>query len=158
MGVRTLVFRLHRFEGDGCCHDLLVRAVRPSSSNADQAMADAAEAFADSTLTHLRTWWERHRLPADCRNDHRSSLFGELQGGPVGDTLYEHGLRTLDVWVASTDYGSPWIALGAAGTEAEFWTEIEDSDQAGLRPRAPAEQHRVYFLTERDGEGDLAQS
>ncbi len=151
------VFELHLYRGMFCRHELLLRAVRPSASNADQGMEDAADAFADSALLHLRSWWERYRLPLDCRANHRVTAVGRMAGPAVGDALYERGLRQLDVWVARTPDDPPWLVVGAAGTEEEFWQEVEDAEM-GANLHRPARQHSVYLLTDRDGDGDLRDS
>lgn len=156
MGVPIEVYELHRYEAAaGCRHDLLLRAARPGWSNADQAAQDAADAFVDSALRHLRGWWERHRLPVDCPRPHTARRLGVLHEVPVGDALCEPGLRSVDIWVAPTGYGAPWVVLGTAPTEDDFWREVGDSDLAALRPRRPAEPCRAYFLTDQDGRGDL---
>jgi hypothetical protein len=55
MGAQIEVLQLHRFEGaDGCRHHLLLRAAGPGFVNADQAMADAANDFADSSAARWR--------------------------------------------------------------------------------------------------------
>jgi hypothetical protein len=146
-------FRLFRFTGLLCRHDLLVRVERPAYSNADQDAEDAADDFADSTAEYLCAWWARRLLRRDCAGEHRSTLLGTMDGDPPTDgVLYGPGLRRCRVWVAR--HADPlWIVVGDAATEAEFWAAVEDDDPPF--PERPAVAHEVYLLTTEDGRGDL---
>ncbi|MBW5482804.1 hypothetical protein [Streptomyces bambusae] len=149
MSVQTKIFRLFSYRP--CGHELLVRVVRPAASNADQGALDAADGVADAATERLRTWWEQSRLQPDCPHRHTSSLVAEMQEEPVGEDLLGSGRRQLGVWVAGTKFGAPWMVLGSASTEAEFWREVRlDSDLVDLGPLAPAELHHVHFLTDED--------
>lgn len=149
MGAPINIFRLFSYQP--CGHELLVRAVRPAASNADQRALNAADDIADSATKHLCTWWEQRCLQPECPHQHTSSLVGEMQEGPVGEDLFSSGRRRLGVWAARTKYGAPWMVLGTASTEAEFWQQVqEDSDLLDLGPLAPAELRHVYFLTDED--------
>ncbi|MFE3763634.1 hypothetical protein ACFXPI_17940 [Streptomyces sp. NPDC059104] len=150
MGSRIDIFRLFSYRP--CGHDLLVRVARPAAANADQRALDAADAVADSATLRLTTRWEQEHLRSGCPHRHTSSLVAEMQEAPVGEELYGSGRRRLGVWVARTEYGAPWMVLGTAPTEAEFWEEVrDDPDLLGLGPLAPAELRRVCFLTDEDG-------
>ena len=96
MGIPTEVFRHLRYVGPTCRHDALLRAGRPSYPNADQGAADAAEAFADSALEHLRGWFESWRLPSLCPGHHAlaaDKVFEELSD----DAALGPGFRWIDV-------------------------------------------------------------
>ncbi|UUU37964.1 hypothetical protein [Streptomyces sp. NBC_00162] len=150
MGVPVKIFRLFSYQP--CGHELLVRVVRPAASNADQGALDAADDVADSATERLCTWWEQWRLQPECPHQHTSSLVAEMQEEPVGEDLFGSGRRGLGVWVARTKYGAPWMVLGTASTEAEFWQQVRvDSVLLDLGPLAPAELRHVYFLTDEDG-------
>jgi hypothetical protein len=146
-------FRLYRYTGLLCRHDLLVRVDRPAYANADQGAEDAAEDFADSAAEHLRGWWERRLLRRDCAGEHRSRLLGTMGADPPTDgVLYGPGLRRCRVWVAR--HADPrWIVVGDAATAEEFWAAVEDDDFTV--PQRPATEHEVYLLTTEDGRGDL---
>jgi hypothetical protein len=146
-------FRLYRFTGPLCRHDLLVRVDRPAYANADQGAEDAAEDFADSAAEHLRSWWARRLLRRDCADAHRSALLGTMGGDPPTDgALYGPGLRRCRVWVAH--HADPqWVVVGEAASEEEFWAAVADDDRT-VPPR-PAVAHEVYLLTIEDGRGDL---
>jgi hypothetical protein len=146
-------FRLYRYTGLLCRHDLLVRVDRPSYANADQGAEDAAEDFADSAAEHLRSWWARRLLRRDCASEHRSELLGTMDGDPPTDGVLDGpGLRRCRVWVAR--HADPqWVVVGAAPSEAEFWAAVEDDDRSV--PSRPAVAHEVYLLTIEDGRGDL---
>ncbi|MFF3323627.1 hypothetical protein [Streptomyces sp. NPDC002889] len=157
MSIPIAIFRLFSYRP--CGHELLVRVRRPAASNADQGALDAADDVADSATEFLRTWWERRHLQRECPHQHTSSLVAEMQEEPVGEDLFGSGLRQFAVWVAATKYGTPWMVLGTASTEAEFWQRVQDdSDLLDLDPQAPAELHHVYFLTDEDGRSSLTHS
>lgn len=146
-------FRLYRYAGPLCRHDLLVRVERPAYPNADQGAEDAADDFADSAAEHLRGWWARRLLARDCPGEHRSRLLGTMDGDPpTEDSLDGPGLRRCRVWVARHGE-SEWLVLGEAASEAEFWQAIADDDRR--EPTRPAATHDVYLLTTEDGRGDL---
>ncbi len=152
MTVPTAIFCLYRYTSSGCAHDLLVRARRPGCSNADQSAQDAADAFARSASDHLRSWWERWRLPLDCEQRHTAELIGAMEEAPARDELHDAGQRRHTVWVAASGYGRPWVVLDVAATEADFWSQVrDDPDLLALRPEPPAVAHDVYFVTDEDG-------
>jgi hypothetical protein len=146
-------FRLYRFTGLLCRHDLLVRVNRPAYPNADQGAEDAADDFAESADTALRDWWARRLLRRDCAGEHRSELLGTMAADPPTEgALDGPGLRRCRVWVAH--HADPrWIVVGEAASEPEFWAAVEDDDR--LVPARPAVAHDVYLLTAEDGRGDL---
>jgi hypothetical protein len=146
-------FRLYRFTGLLCRHDLLVRVDRPAYANADQGAEDAAEDFADSADEHLRGWWARRILRRDCAGEHRARLLGTMGADPPTDgALWGPGLRRCRVWVARR--ADPrWIVVGEAASEEEFWQAVAEDDPP--EPERPAVAHEVYLLTAEDGRGDL---
>ncbi|MCX5196998.1 hypothetical protein OOK31_24400 [Streptomyces sp. NBC_00249] len=150
MGSPIEIFRL--FSYGPCGHDLLVRVVRPGAPNFAQGAVDAADSAADAAVERLRTRWEESRLRTECpHHRHTPVLVGELQELPVGEELFDAGGRRLGVWVARTAYGAPWVALGTASSEAEFWREVRDDPELlGLGPLEPAELRHVDFLTDQD--------
>lgn len=153
VGAAISIFRLFTYRP--CGHELLVRVLRPAASNAVQGALDDADRAADSATERLRTEWERDGLAPECPERHTSDLVAEMQEAPVGEALYGPGGRRLGVWAAATEYGSPWMVLGTAPTEAEFWQQVrEDPDLLGLGPLAPAELHHVHFLTDEDRDED----
>ncbi|MEU0395740.1 hypothetical protein ABZ208_23745 [Streptomyces sp. NPDC006208] len=155
MSVPIAIFRLFSYQP--CGHELLLRVRRPAASNADQGALDAADDFVDSATESLRTCWERRHLQHECLHQHTSSLVAEMQEEPVGEELFHSGPRQFGVWVARTKYGAPWMVLGTASTEAEFWQQVQDdSDLLDLGPQAPAELHHVHFLTDEDGRSSLS--
>jgi hypothetical protein len=139
MGISSRVFFLHRYRGKRCRHDLLLRVHVPAYSNADQGAEDAAWAFGESAALHLRTWWERYELVRECSREHEQTLVGEASEDAVEwadddhEPLFGPGLRELDVWVA------PGLTLASAERVIEG-----------------SERHRVYLLTDEDGQGDLS--
>ncbi|WP_053787654.1 hypothetical protein [Streptomyces sp. XY332] len=151
MGAQIKIFRLFSYQP--CGHELLVRVVRPAAPNADQGALDAADDVADSATEHLSTWWEQRRLQTQCPHQHTSNLVAEMQEEPVGEDLLGSGGRQLGIWAARTEYGAPWMVLGTAATEAEFWQQVQDDpDLLHLGPLAPAERRQVHFLTDEDVE------
>jgi hypothetical protein len=153
MGIPLDIFSLHRFRGadEGCEHYLLLRVLRPGFSNADANDYERADAAMDNKRSALMEAYKARTLALECAGAHAASLVGELQSRPVGDVLTEgEGRLYVDVWVAATRYGHPWVVLGTAESEEEFWREVGlDEDLSGLRPTPPAKRRRAYFLAER---------
>ncbi|HEX8190750.1 MAG TPA: hypothetical protein VF586_20495 [Pyrinomonadaceae bacterium] len=151
MGIPLDVFSLYRVRGAGCEHRLLLRVGRPEFSNADEGDFARAAAAADEKARALLELYERQTLAAECDRRHARELAGELQGRPVGDELAEGaGGADVELWVAETRFGHPWVVLGTAASEEEFWRALgEDEDLSGLGARRPARRERVFFLAER---------
>ena len=150
MGIPLDIFSLYRLSGEGanCRHHLLLRVGRPAFSNADERDYTRATEAADEKARALLEQYEAEVLAAECAGRHAAELAGELQSRPVGDELGEgRGGRYVELWVAGTRFGRPWVVMGTAGTEAEFWRAVEeDEDLSRLSPSPPAEKLRAYFL------------
>jgi hypothetical protein len=164
MGIPLDIFSLHRLQGEGasCQHYLLLRVGRPAFSNADEGEYDYACEVADKKRRALIEVYEAGVLAEECAGPHAVSLVGELQAHPTGDKLYEEcGGFQLDLWVAETRFGHPWVVLGTAESEEEFWREVgQDEDLSSLGASRPARKQRAFFLTEEvsaTGEGGGAQ-
>ena len=163
MGIPLTVFSLYQLQGaDGCAHPLLLRVRQAGYSNADQGEYDHVVRAADATRAALIRRYESGVLAAECPGPHVAHLAGELQAHPVGDALDEGpGGREVELWVAQTRYGAPWVVLGTAKDEAAVWRAVrEDDDLAALGPVEPASRQRAYFLTDdaggsADGEMEL---
>lgn len=150
MGIPLDIYSLHRLRGEDCLHHLLVRVGRPGFGNADEGDYSRAAEVADGKTRALIELYERGTLAAECGGRHAPELAGELQAGPVGDELSEGGGGVhVNLWVAETRFGRPWVVLGTAGSEEEFWRAVdEDEDLAALGARGPARLVRAFFLTE----------
>jgi hypothetical protein len=152
MGIPLTVFTLHRLqnEGAGCVHDLLLRVEQPAFSNADQGAYDHAVEVADGKRSALIRVYESEVLAGECAAPHAVSLVGELQSSPTGDELStDRGGFYVDLWVAETRFGSPWVVMGTAEDEAAFWRAVEaDEVLSSLGGVRPAVQRRAYFLAE----------
>lgn len=148
MGIPTDIFSLHQFSGAGCRHHLLVRVSRPGFGNADEGDYARVVAAADEKRRELIERYEASALAAECAGPHAVELVGELQSRPPGEELNgEAGGFHVELWVAATRYGRPWVLLGTAASEGEFWREVErDEDLSHLGARPPATRHRAYFL------------
>ncbi len=157
VGIPLDIFRLYRLRGVGaaCLHHLLLRAGRPGYSNADEGDYARADGVAERRLGELLRLYETRVLAAECGARHAAEPAGESQARPPGETLSEGGGGFyVDVWVAETRFGRPWVVLGTAETEEEFWRAVRlDEDLSGLGPRQPAERLRAYFLAEEAGAG-----
>ena len=150
MGIPLDIFSLYRLRGEGCEHHLLLRVGRPGFSNADEGEQARAAGEADEKARLLIGLYERGALAAECGGRHAAELAGELQARPVGEELAEGaGGRYVGLWVAETRFGRPWVVLGTAAREEEFWRGAdEDEELSGLGPRRPARRERVFFLAE----------
>ena len=134
-----------------CEHHLLLRATRPSFSNASQSDEDRASDLADLERERLTERYKVGVLAERCGAPHEHRLVGELQLGPIGEELYvDVPALDLQIWVADTRFGPPWVILGTAQSEAAFWREVEEDDDAlalsTLGPKKPARQLIVDFV------------
>src|SRR5688500_5443159 len=113
MGIPLPIFTLYALDGDGCAHHLLLRVRQPGFGNADAGAYDAAVQVADARRAALLHAYQTVHLPRGCAATHRVRLIGELQAHPAGDALSEGGGGgEVDVWVAPTRYGAPWVVMG----------------------------------------------
>ncbi|HEX2081084.1 MAG TPA: hypothetical protein VHG08_25505 [Longimicrobium sp.] len=160
MGIPLTIFDLYRLDGDGeaCPHHLLLRVEQPGFSNADAAEYDHAVQLADARRRALIGRYQARVLARDCPAVHTAHLVGEMQAWPPGGGLADGpGGVYVDLWIAQTRFGAPWVVLGTAESEEAFWREVEnDDDLAGLGPIRPALRERAFFLTDADGPGHPA--
>lgn len=126
-------------------HYLLTRVRRRDYSNAAQADADNADLEANSAETAIIVTYARNGFGGPCT----VRKIGEMQGRPVGEPSDDMRPSPIDVWVAQTEYGSPWIVLGLASNEEAFWEAIlADPDLLSLKPARPARRLRAFFVPE----------
>ena len=154
MGIPLEIFSLHQWRGEDadCRHYLLVKVERPAFNNADEGDYARAVDAADKERRALIEVYEAEVLPRECAGRHVVKLAGELQADPAGDVWFgERGGFYVDIWVAETRFGHPWVVMGAAENEEEFWRAVgQDENLSSLGAGAPAKKLRAYFLT---GEG-----
>lgn len=157
MGIPLDIFSLHqlRREEAGCRHYLLLRVGRPGFNNADEGDYARAVETADKKRAALIEAFEAGALADECAGRHAVSLVGELQAHPVGHEFHAGGAGFhVDLWVAETRFGHPWVVMGTAESEEEFWREVgRDEGLSSLGARGPATKRRAYFLSERGGDG-----
>jgi hypothetical protein len=153
MGIPLDIFSLYllRREDEGCRHHLLLRVEQPEFSNADEGDYGRAVEAAERKRRALIEAYEAGPLAGVCGGPHTAALVGELQSQPAGDELFEgRGGFDVDLWVAETRFGRPWVALGAAESEEEFWRAVErDENLSALGAVGPARKVRAYFVDER---------
>ena len=156
MGIPLTIFSLYALEnaGAGCRHHLLLRVEQPEFSNADAGDYDRAADAAETRRRALIRAYAAGVLARSCAASHEPRLVGELQSAPAGGELIgTPGGREVEVWVAETRFGHPWVVMGTAEDEDAFWREVErDDDLAGLGPIRPAVMRRAWFVTEQDHE------
>ena len=153
MGIPLDIFSLYRLQrADGHCrHYLLLRVEQPAFNNADEGHYAYAVDVADQKRNALIEAYEAEILADECAGQHRAQLVGELQASPTGDALFEeYGGFYVDLWIAETRFGQPWVALGTAENEEAFWRQVEqDEDLSRLGAIMPAKKQRAYFLAEK---------
>ncbi|HEX6290488.1 MAG TPA: hypothetical protein VFZ66_14970 [Herpetosiphonaceae bacterium] len=154
MGIPLDIFSLYRLQREDayCQHYLLLRVEQPEFNNADESDYARAVDVADQKKSSLIEAYVTEMLADACAGRHKVNLVGELQASPVGDALFEErGGFSVDLWIAETRFGHPWVVLGTAENEAAFWREVEqDEDLSRLGAIKPAAKQRAYFLTEKD--------
>ncbi len=153
MGIPLDIFSLHELgsEGADCQHHLLLRVEQPAFNNADEGDYAYAVDAADKKRLALIEVYEAEVLAGECAARHGARLVGELQARPAGDELSEgHGGFYVDLWVAETRFGHPWVVMGTAENEEEFWRAVgQDENLSSLGAGGPARRQRAYFLTEK---------
>ena len=151
MGIPLDIYTLYRLaqQGNRCEHFLLLRVERPGFCNAIEPEYEAAIAIAQERQTRLLTRYHQV-LAHQCPGHHSCELVGELQCFPVGEELLDaDGGFDIDLWVAETQFGCPWVVMGTAASEEEFWQGVEaDDDLMSLKAIKPAVKRRVWFLTQ----------
>jgi hypothetical protein len=153
MGIPLTIFSLFRLDGAGaaCPHHLLLRVVQPGFSNADAAEYDRAVQVAGARQRALIDRYQAGGLAKECPAAHTPHLLGELQAWPPGGEVLADGPGGdwVELWIAQTRFGAPWVVLGMAESEEAFWREIgEDDDLSRLGPIRPAIRQRAFFLTD----------
>ena len=134
-----------------CEHHLLLRATRPSFSNASQSDEARASDLADTERERLTERYRVGVLAERCGARHEHRLVGELQLCPIGEELYaDEPVLDLPIWVADMRFGPRWVILGTAESEAAFWREVEEDDDLlpliTLGRKKPARQIIVDFM------------
>lgn len=156
MGIPLEILSLYQFQNEGthCHHYLLLKVEQPEFSNADEGEYGDAIAIADQKRRTLIEVYQTEILANECAEPHEVSLIGELQAYPVGDELFkEHGGFYIDLWVAKTRFGFPWVVMGIAEDEETFWREVEQNENlSSLGASRPASKKQVFFLTESESE------
>ncbi|MBD1911659.1 MULTISPECIES: hypothetical protein [unclassified Leptolyngbya] len=152
MGIPLDIYILYRLQREeaGCEHFLLLKVERPGFRNAIEPEYEAAIATAEHKQAHLLSIYQTQVLPHECPGKHLLARVGELQSRPVGEELLEDGGGFyVELWVAETRFGHPWVVMGTARNEEEFWQRVEeDEDLVSLGAIRPAVKRRVWFLTE----------
>jgi hypothetical protein len=146
MGIELDVYYVYRVKtrnhGE---HYLCFTAHRRGYNNAKQQDADMAE----TQLDEHKEKRLQEALNLFALSDHvlSAEMIGCSYTLPVGEELFDTStVRMLDIWIAETEYRSPWVVLGTADTEDEFWREVNsDSELQGLKPKSPAKRLTVSF-------------
>jgi hypothetical protein len=154
MGIPLEIYSLYRLqsEGAGCNHYLLLRVEQPGFNNADEGEYEHVIEIADGKRNVLIERYKAEVLLRECAQSHVMSLVGELQAPPIGGDLFEkHRGCYVELWVAETRFGYPWVMMGIAENEAAFWREVEqDEELLSLGASRPARKYWAYFLSEED--------
>jgi len=147
------VYHLIRLDGDGaaCRHHLLLKSKRPDFADRSDRQ-DEAIAANRHRRDRVIAAYQQQALARQCPHQHGVTLAGEFSGYPEGTPFYaECGQVPVDIWVAATRFGHPWIVFGMAASEAEFWQHLaENEDAAVLGPRRPARRVHAYFIIDAD--------
>lgn len=155
MGSPIQIYRLFKYSntaGAGCQHFLLLQLNRAGFSNSSETEYEQAESLVDRRAREMLIMFETGVLRTNCTRQHEIAVRGEMQEAPFGDALFDrHASRWLDIWVAETNFGHPWVVIGTASTEDDFWSQMKEEsndDLRSLEPRAPAQKFRVWFMSD----------
>jgi hypothetical protein len=144
MGIPLTIFSLFRVDGgDEPPRHVLLRVRQSGYRNADASEYDAAFDEAEERRQVLLAAYVAAPRAA-------LQLVGELQFHPPGDVLSDAPAGgEVELWVAQTRYGPPWVVLGTAPSEKAFWRAVgEDHDLAGMGGVRPARRIRALLLTD----------
>lgn len=152
MGIPLDIFDLYGLQKEdrSCLHYLLLRVERAGFNNADEGEYDRVVEAADSKKKALIERYIAEILAHDCAGSHAVTLLGAMETSPVGEALCQQGGGFyVDLWIAETKFGYPWVVMGTAETAAAFWQGVEQSqDLSRLGAIEPVSQQRVFFLTD----------
>ena len=148
MAIATDVYSLYAalIPGEGNPRTLLTRVTRRDFSNADQEDEDSAESGVEEAESALITHYWRQIFGMDAPSE--LNKIGEMQGHPAGEILeFAEETMKVNIWIAESAFGPPWLVLGTADSEDDFWRLIEsDPDLAALKPTRPARRTQTCFL------------
>ena len=156
MAVPTDIYSLHEITaaGDSSTWLLLTRVSRRGFANWNQVDEDDA----NKAATNHEELLVKRFLSENCESEgaYESRKVGELQHTPVGDILADPKYQgDVDLWIAATSYGPPWIVLGTAASEEAFWAEVRaDEDLVSLNPQRPARRVQAQYRQSSTYTGD----
>lgn len=145
MGIPLAIYSLYRLDAEGGAgaRHVLLRVRQSGYRNADASEYDGAFDEAEEKRQALLA----AHFGASPATAH---LVGELQSAPAGHGLsVSPGGVEVELWVAQTRYGAPWVVLGTAESEAAFWRAVgDDGNLAGLGGIRPAQRVRAFFVAD----------
>jgi hypothetical protein len=146
MGIDLDVYYVYELETEGCgSRYFCFTAHRPGYSNAIQSEEDTAETQLE--MNKNKRLQEAVGSLSSCGGVIKVDMIGCSYELPVGEALYESRSQSLEIWIAEQKYGSPWIILGTADSETEFWEAVSaDTDLMACGPKLPAQKLTVSFL------------
>lgn len=123
MGAKLTVFYWYQIKQKRAINEvknILLRCVRPEFPNYSQALEDRAnEKLEEQQAKLLKEYLEDCYAKRENPNIDVVCL-GNMQVDTFGDDLFGDKKRMIDIYVADTKYGHPWIVLGQADSKTDF--------------------------------------
>ena len=116
---------------------LLTRVRRREYANWNQADEDEAVTKAVNDESSMIAAW---REPfGEGPESPRVVKIGEMQAAAGALAENPPIAGEIEIWVAESSFGPPWVIMDVAPTEEAFWDQVSaNEDLTALRPRRPA--------------------
>ncbi|UII75159.1 hypothetical protein LV716_12935 [Flagellimonas sp. HMM57] len=128
MGIELEIFYLYKIISDENKEtNVLIRCTRNEFPNYNQTKEDQANKDVESKKEVLLESFIIQNLGTNKENT-KVEFLGEMQVNTFGDELYEIENKELVIYVADTEYGFPWIAIGQADSKMDFIKKMKDDE------------------------------
>ncbi|MCP4160003.1 MAG: hypothetical protein GY760_08015 [Deltaproteobacteria bacterium] len=148
MAPKTNFYSLFKLKSNTISKYIIVKAVRPEFSNADQGHENWAIDVHDNKRNKIAEKISK-------TNGFNESVFvAECSDFPLGDIFYESESNIeIDVWIAFHK-DLPFFAFGISDSEDNFWSYLQEEHNSGdcyIFPdlKKPAAKQSIIFLQEK---------
>ncbi len=148
MAPKTNYYSLFKLKSNTISKYIIVKAVRPEYSNADQGHENWAIDVHENKRNEIAENFSK------TNGFHESVFVAECSDFPLGDIFYENDSNIeIDVWI-SMYKDLPYFAFGISDSEDIFWSYLKEEYNSGdcfIFPELtkPAVKHSIIFLQEK---------